>query len=340
MKKTWIGVAVTLLALIAYLALWPRPAETSPATAPLRPAHIAAEGRVETMPGYDIDLGTSELNGKVAEIRVKTGDRVHSGQTVAVLENQDLQALVAQSEQDLQVAKARLAELESGARKEERLQADAQLRGALANQEEAHRQLQRNRELITKKTIPQASLDSAESAFKAAQATADEAQQRKNLLAAGPKPETIRLYRDQVRLAEAACEYNRKRLETTIIRSPIDGTVIERYLDAGEGVTPQTPILAIADLGKTWINAEVDETDVGRVTLGDKVNVTSDAYPGKVFAGTVSEIANYAGARGIRPDNPAVNLGLKIVKVKITLKEVTSLRLGMTVQVRIMTSPG
>jgi multidrug resistance efflux pump len=336
MKRLWLAMLAVAAVSLLYLALDHQAASTAPSTDLLRPTYVAAEGKVETMPGYDVDLGTGELNGRIAKILVKEGDRVGQGQIVAVLENTDLAALVRQSEQELKVAKGRLTELAAGARQEEIAAATAALAGANAHLEEARNQLKRERELLAQKLTAQASLDATEAAFKAAQAAVEEAAQNKQLLEAGPKPETLQLYREQVRLAEAALDYNRQRLEKTNIRSSIAGTVIERYLDEGEGITPEIPILAIADLGKLWINAEVDETDIGRVHVGDTAQVHSEAYPNTTFQGTVSNIAHYAGARKIRPSNPAVNLGLKIVQVKIQLQQATPLRLGMTVDVRIV----
>lgn len=288
------------------------------------------------MPGFDVDLGTGELNGRIAKILVKEGDRVRQGQVVAVLENEDLQAQVTQSEQALTVAKSQLAEVEAGARKEEILAAAASLEGAIARRDEARSQLRRQREMHRQRMVAQSELDAAEAALKANQAAVQEAEERKRLLEDGPKPETVQRYLDQVRLAEAAPDYSRKRLDKTLIRSPIAGTVIERYLDAGEGVTPEIPILAIADLSKLWINAEVDETDVGRVHVGDTAQVSADGYPGMTFPGKVREIAAYAGERKIRPSNPAVNLGLKVVQVKIGLLTKTLLRLGVSVDVKIV----
>jgi multidrug resistance efflux pump len=338
MKWIWIGLAAAVLALLAYAVLHQRNSPTPNNSAPLRLAYVAAEGKMEAMPGFDVDVGTSELNGRISRILVKEGDQVRKGQTVAVLENEDLQAQVTQGEKELAVAQARLIELESGARKEEILQANARLKGATARMDEARNQLQRQLDLRRQQLIPQATVDAAEAAFKAALAEVEEAAQQKKLLQKGPKAETVQLYHDQVKLAEAALDYNRMRLDKTIIRSPIDGTVIERYLDEGEGVTPEIPILAITDLNRLWVNVEVDETDIGRVHLGDTVQVSSNAYPGQTFQGTVREIADYAGARKIRPSNPAVNLGLKVVQVKIALASRTPLRLGMTVDVRIVPS--
>ena len=340
MKMIWSGLAAAAMVLLTLAFLNQHSSPPADDRAPLRLAYVAAEGKVEAMPGFDVDVGTSELNGRIARILVREGDPVRKGQTVAVLENEDLQAQVTQGEKELTVAHARLIELESGARKEEILQADARLRGATARLDEARNQLERQRDLHSQQMISQATVDAAEAAFKAAKAEVDEAVQQKKLLQKGPKGETVQLYRDQVKLAEAAIDYFRKRLDKTIIRSPIDGTVIERYLDEGEGVTPEIPILAIADLNRLWLNVEVDETDIGRVHLGDIVQVSSNAYPGQSFQGTVSEIADYAGARKIRPSNPTVNLGLKVVQVKIALETKTPLRLGMTVDVKIVPADG
>jgi len=338
MKRIWLGVSVvTLATLVAYQSV---NHDNTPPTTPelLRPAFVAAEGKVETLPGYDVDLGTGELAGRIAKILVKEGDPVTQGQIVAELENEDLAALVQQSAQELRVAESRLAELKSGSRKEEIAAAAAAVAGAAARRDEARDQLARNRELLAQRLIPQSALDAAEAVYKTAQAAVEEAEENKKLLEAGPKPETVQLYRDQVQLAQTALDYNRQRLDKTLIRSPITGTVIERYLDEGEGVTPEIPILAIADLKKVWVNAEVDETDTGRIRVGDAAQVLSDAYPGIAYTGVIREIAHYAGARRIRPSNPAVNLGLKVVQVKIELQQPTPLRLGMTVNVRIVPS--
>jgi ABC exporter DevB family membrane fusion protein len=336
MKSTAIMALLIMLALAAY-ALFSRDAKSPlPATHTAVRSHVAAEGKVEAMPGFDVDVASGELNGKVQKILVREGDTVAAGQLVAVLENADLQARVKAAEEQMAVARSKLAEVKSGARKEEILQAVAALEGATADVDEAGKQLQRYRELQRQGMVSPASLDERERAYKAARARATEAEQQKLLLEKGPKPETVKLYQDQARLAEAELEYSRKLVEKTQVHAPITGTVIRRYLDDGEGITPEIPILAIADTGRLWINAEVDETDTGRVHVGDRASVASDAYPGKVFNGRVKQIADYAGARRVKPSNPAVNLGLKVVQVKIGLDEHSPFKLGMTVDVKIL----
>lgn len=335
MKKLWIPALLLLLAAAAYLLFQREQATPSHPERRLAQVYVAAEGRVETMPGFDIDVGTGELNGKVARILVQEGQRVEQGQLVALLENQDLAAEVVSAERNLSFAERRLAEIRSGSRPEEILQAAAALEGATAATEEAQKLWARFRELHGRGMVSDAALDDKERAYRVAEARAKEAQQQKKLLEEGPKTETVAVYREQVALARANLDHSRKRLEKTQIRAPISGTVIKRYLDEGEGITPEIPILAIADLEKIWINAEVDETDIGRIQVGDPVGVTSDAYRDSIFKGRIRQVSNYAGSRKVKPNDPAVNLGLKVVEVKIELQDQTPLRLGMTVNVRV-----
>jgi len=255
MKSTVIAALLIVLALGAY-ALSSREERTSaPATQAAARSHVAAEGKVEAMPGFDVDVASGELNGKVQRILVREGDSVKAGQLVAVLENEDLQARVKAAEKQMAVARSKLAEVRSGARKEEILQAAAALEGATADVYEADRQLQRYRELQRQGMVSPASLDERERAYQAARAKAAEAEQQKVLLEKGPRPETVKLYQDQASLAAAELDYSRKLVEKTQVRAPISGTVIRRYLDDGEGITPEIPILAIADTGRIWINA-------------------------------------------------------------------------------------
>ncbi|MBP2639708.1 MAG: macA 4 [Firmicutes bacterium] len=99
-------------------------------------------------------------------------------------------------------------------------------------------------------------------------------------------------------VAQAAYENSLSQLEYTVITAPIDGQVIGKPIPAGQTVAPgiSNPmvLLTVADLSKMQIQVQVDETDIGRVKLGQKVDFTVDAYPGKTFAGTVTLISEKA----------------------------------------------
>lgn len=337
MKPTHIKIAAIIasIALGGYLFLRPASVNTPNMQSPVPPI-ISAEGKLEALPGAEMDVG-SEMTARIERFLVNEGEHVDKGQVIAVLESKDLTARLQQAEADLAVTKAKRDEVAAGSRIEDIKQAQAALQRAQSERVLAEKEFNRIEQLYKDKFESRARLDDAESTYKVAIARVNEAEQHLQLLQSGPRRETLSLHEAQVSQADANVRYVRSLLNKTRVVSPISGTLIERYLDAGEVVMPEKPLAVIADIKQMRINAEVDETDAGRLKLGDAVDVTAYAYPGKVFKGRVEEIADYVGKREIKPNNPAVNLGLKIIQVKIALTEATPLKLGMTVDVRIST---
>lgn len=76
------------------------------------------------------------------------------------------------------------------------------------------------------------------------------------------------------------------------ISAPIAGSVIERLVTQGVAVTPGTPLVVVADLSRLWVTAEIDEARLGRVITGREVTVTTPAYPGESFTGTLTAIGD------------------------------------------------
>jgi multidrug resistance efflux pump len=298
------------------------------------PPFVAAEGKVETRPGLETEIG-SGLTAALRSMRVKPGERVARGQVIAVLEDADLTAALQLAQADLAVAQTKLEEIKAGARRQEIAQARAALQRAVAEGELAGKERLRASELFKENTVSRATMDQQESAHAAAVARIQEARAHLDLLEAGPKLQTIDWYEAQVAAAAARVALQQALLDKTRITSPIDGVFIERFLDEGEVAMPEKPLGVIADVDQLRINAEVDETDAGRVHVGDEAQISSYAFPGEFFRGRVEELADYVGKRELKPNNPAVNLGLKILQVKIALLEPTPLKLGMTVDVRI-----
>lgn len=340
MKKMFLVAALAVIAVSIYAIVMHRGGESRRVEgkadkAPVR--YVAAEGKVEAIPGFEVEVG-SEIDGKIERIFVEEGDNVIKGDLIAQLENREIQAKVKEAEAELAVSLSRLKEVASGARREEIKSADAVLENARAEMEYNKKSLERYRELYSKGAVSRQLLDEKETNARTSAARVKKAAEDKRLLEEGPKPETLRLHRDAVKRSEAAAEYYRRVLEKTYIRAPLSGRVIRKYVQNGEMVNKdvQPYVAAIADLDKLRINAEVDETDIGRTHIGDPVEVTSYAYPGRIFKGKVSEISDYAGIRKVKPNNPARNLDMKIVQVKIGLMEKTPLKLGMTVDVRII----
>jgi HlyD family secretion protein len=104
------------------------------------------------------------------------------------------------------------------------------------------------------------------------------------------------------KIAQANYDEVMSKLDDTIIVSPMAGSVIGKPLSAGElvaqGVNNPTVILTVADMSKMQIEANIDQTDIGKIALGQKVTFTVDAYPGKEFSGMVTTISRKATVSG------------------------------------------
>lgn len=104
----------------------------------------------------------------------------------------------------------------------------------------------------------------------------------------------VELAKAEVRSALEALKLARITESYTQLAAPIDGVILVRQAELGEVVSPGTPIFTLADINHVWLRAYVNETDVGRIRLGEPAVVTTDNYPGKRYRGRVSFIAEQA----------------------------------------------
>jgi len=137
----------------------------------------------------------------------------------------------------------------------------------------------------------------AKAAVKAAQARVDsakalvaQAQAQLDLLKAGPSAEDIAAAEAQVAQAQAALNQAKLALEAATLVAPFDGTVAFVGADVGELVSSATPMIILADLSDYHIDLNIDETDIGRIEVGQKVKVTLDAFPDEELMGKVTNI--------------------------------------------------
>lgn len=127
-------------------------------------------------------------------------------------------------------------------------------------------------------------------------------------------------------------------LAKSLILSPIDGAVIARNANPGEMVEAGTRLVTIADLGRTRIEAEVDEYDVGRIKVGMPAAVTAEGFDGIAWKGRVEEIPDQVVGRRLRPQDPGKPSDTRVLLIKIALLEPTPLKLGQRVEVAIRTA--
>jgi len=212
----------------------------------------------------------SQVSGTIAKLNVDFNSRVHRGEVIALIDPSLLQGALLQATADLETANAGVAV------------AEANLAKANATLVQAKADYDRAVAMGKNGSVTQQELDLATSTYESAKASRDAA--AANVAEANA----------QVRQKDAALAVARTNLDHTVIRSPIDGIVVARNVDVGQTVAAslQAPtIFTIAqDLTKMQVYAKVDESDVGRIKLGQPAGFKVDAFPKDTFRGVVSQI--------------------------------------------------
>lgn len=288
MKRALIALAILLAAAIAAWFWQPwKAAEGAPAyrlgkvERGALSATVSASGTLSA--SVTVQVG-SQVSGQIKELMADFNSMVSQGQVVARLDPASFESRVAQAEADLLAAQGNV-EVARGnqvARQAEAKRAEVAL-------EDARRNLERKQGLVQRGFISPAELDTAQAAFDSAREGLALARANIAVQAAQLKGSLAQVAQKQAALRQAQVD-----LSHTVIRSPVAGTVISRNVDVGQTVAAslQAPVLfTIAqDLSRMEVNIAVDEADVGRVQVGQKVRFTVDAFPGERFMGLVSQI--------------------------------------------------
>jgi HlyD family secretion protein len=240
---------------------------TAPVTAGTIARHILAVGTVQGV--TTVEVG-SQASGIVQTVDVDFNSIVHAGQVMARLDPSLLQASYDQARAALQESQGAL------------LQAQTDLTGLSTAESDARIKLERAERLASQGLIQQADLDAAHIAMDEASADVRSGEARITQADGG------------VDRARGAVDQAAADLDHTIIRSPIDGIVIERDVDVGQTLAAavQAPVLfrIAADLARMQVQVEVDEADIGGVKPGDAATFTVESYPDETFKGTVTSV--------------------------------------------------
>ncbi len=134
--------------------------------------------------------------------------------------------------------------------------------------------------------------------------------------------------------AHARLEYAKTFLRNFTLKSPIDGIVTKKYLEEGEVAREGNPILSVADMNNLKVKAEVDETDVGKIYVGQRVEVLADAYPGRIYNGKVTKVSEDVKRKVVKTYDPIAWMDINSQEVTIHLDSFEGLKIGMTVDAR------
>lgn len=145
--------------------------------------------------------------------------------------------------------------------------------------------------------------------------------------------------RDAAAAHRATAEAEVRRLEAelakTRIVAPIAGVVIAKRVHTGETVDAGAALVELADLRRVRVEAEVDEFDAGRVSLGAPVVIRAEGFDGRTWKGRVEEIPDAVSGRRLKPQDPGKPQDTRVLIVKVALDEPTPLKLGQRVEVEL-----
>jgi multidrug efflux pump subunit AcrA (membrane-fusion protein) len=301
MKSRWIVIGAASISLLSGGAWWllhlspQTPAAdqgSSIATVQRRDlaSTVAATGKVNAMVGAEVRVG-SRVSGRVQRLYANIGDVVHTGQVIAELEKDDQQALLEQRRAELKIAEAKLSSAES-LRPGEIQKAEAALRDTQATSELANVGFERQKKLFDKALVSREVLDTARKEKEVSEARVVSAT-RELELAKQRYAEDLKSARAQIEQAAAAVRVLEAQVTYYTIRAPISGIISSVSTQEGETVAAglnSPTFVTIIDLRKLQVDAFVDETDIGKIRVGQKAAFTVDSFPDREFNATVQAI--------------------------------------------------
>ncbi len=244
---------------------------------------VVATGKIEPIAKVEIK---SKANGIIKELKVEVGDFVKTGQVLAELDKENLDARVREANAALIGAEANLKAAQAQLEKN-RIEAEG------PDVPFARRNFERAEKLLKEGVLPQQSYDDSRSAL-------DLAVNRQNIARSQLSVSEARISqaRAEVAQAQAAVDRSAEELNNATIRSPIDGMVLSRDLEIGSPVSSilnmgsaATLVMVLGDISQVYVRGKVDEADIGVVRLSQPARIKVETFKGKEFEGTVTQIS-------------------------------------------------
>ena len=304
--------------------------------------------------GHMVDVA-SEINGRVTDVTVHEGMFARRGEVIFRLDPAIPQARLDQAEALLASSRANLASGEAfyeralnGSRPEEIKAAEATVRRLGDEEAMARLDFDRAQALFKGSAVSQDELDRARTACESAVQSRESAAQGLILLQKGPRKEDVaaakaaaELARSRVREAQAAADNARSDLERCTVRAPFDGWVVRRWLDPGAMPLAAQPVISMFDPASLRVDANIEEKDLHDVAVGDRADVSVDAFPALRLHGRVTEILRAANSEfSLIPAEGVSGTFIKVtqrVTLRIAVAAPPELAIGpgLSVEVRI-----
>ena len=295
------------------------------------------------------------ISGFIDRVLVEENQHVKVGDTLVVLDQRDLVVRLEQAEADLHTAQAAGGSKRSGGEAAAQLQAtlaeaasaQADITAAEATYRQASADYERYRGLAASKIISAQQLDAAQAAKDQAAANLEATRRRASAAGSQVSASGAALRGADARLAAAqsAVETARLQLGYATLLAPSSGIVAKRNAEPGALVQIGQNLMSIVPDTNVWVTANMKETQLAKIRVGDPAEFTVDAYPGRTFHGKVESLSPATGARFalLPPDNATGNFTKVVQRLPVriavdsTADPAHPLRPGMSVDVTVTT---
>lgn len=354
MKKSLILIGIPVLLILVYLLSTNSSNNESGPTVGFKSTEvlrgdltvkISATGVVE--PNFKVEV-KSKASGEVLKFSNEEGDRVEKGTLLLQLDKSDEKRNVAKAKAELSSKNAKLMQAKTALLLQDTKyatdlqKAKSAIESAEASFKESEDKLKRQKDLFEQNFAAKETLDAAKTTYKVnrenlIQSKAQLQVAKDSIYDITMKKNEIEFAKADVERAKISLDEVQERLDETEIFAPITGVIIEKLVEQGQiiasgisNVSGGTALATIADMSRLFIIADVDETDIGVVELGQSVTITADAFPGTEFQGIVQRIA---------PQGKVENsITIFKVKIEVTGSGKSKLKPMMSSNIEIVTA--
>ncbi len=236
----------------------------------------------------------AQIQGEVKQVLVQEGQKVKKGDLLCLLDDEKLRIQLSQVKAGQDAAQAKLQLAKSGTKKEVIAVAKNQMDIAAKQLELADKDAERMDKLFSQGAVSLSQKERADLALKAAQEQHKSAQENYQMALRGREKEEIEMVEAEIQGLKSQEQYILRLIQDAEIRSPVEASLEIRHIEVGELALPGAILFSLIDLRQTYVQAYIPEKYMGRIKLGNGVEVLSDSYPDKIYKGRVDYISNEA----------------------------------------------
>jgi len=248
---------------------------------------LKASGNIEVI---EITV-SSKVTGEIKEIFKKEGELIKKGDTVLIIDHENLDYQLQQAEAGVDIAEAQLKLLKSGARQEDIKQAEEMLKQAEINFEQAKKDKERMANLFESKSITKKQLEDATARYEVSLAQLNSAKENYKKITNLARPEEIAQAEANFKKQKATLELLQKNIKDSYVTSPRNGYIVKEFVEEGETVSMFASLFKVSDLSVAELVIYVSEKELGKVKLNQKAEIHIDTFKDKKYEGHVSYIS-------------------------------------------------